>query len=221
MIFEPLRTDRDRPEGELRTLHLSLNAPVIAIDDLPVGPARAGIALGAEPSGSLFVRIAVRSLRSGEVVRYAPASDPNGEDQAALALEAGLSFAEGMGFLFDDEEAAASVDEPGRAAAAWRELVGDASGDSDFDAAAEPPALDLVHEIPVRSDLPAEAEVVHVAASDIREARPLGAPVAAPEGVLSKHRIELAGARIDAAPALGGTEVVGASEARIRLLSRF
>jgi len=206
MIFEPLRTDRDRPAGELRTLHLSLNAPVIAIDDLPVGPARAGIALGAEPSGSLFVRIAIRSLRSGEVMRYAPASDPNGEDQAARALEAGLSFAEGMGFLFDDEEAAAAVDEPGRAAASWRELVGDAPEAAELDAAEEPPALELVHEVPVRSQPPAEPQAI---------------PVAAPERVLSKHRIELAGARIDAAQAVGGAEPDRASEASIRLLSRF
>lgn len=227
MIFEPLPSDRGRPAGELRTLHRSLNAPVIAIDALPVGPAQAGIALGAEASGAFFVRLAIKSLRTGEVVCFAPISDPRSEDQAALTLDAGLSFAEGLGFLFDDEEAAAAVDEPERAAAAWRELVGepsDAASHAAEDVAGareEPPVLDLVHEIPVRLASPAP-ETIAIDAEDGPEPPLPSTQDPAAAMVLSKLRISLsAGAAPGETPRRRAAARNDAQDARIRLLSRF
>jgi hypothetical protein len=106
---------------QLRALHLSLNTPVIAISELPVGPARAGIAVCEDPTGAFGLEIAIRALRTGQVIAYAPAAEPFEPGDAAL--DAALAFAEGMGFLFDDDELASPGRGPAQAAALWSELV--------------------------------------------------------------------------------------------------
>jgi len=107
--------------AELRALRLSLNTPVVAIEDLPVGPAAAGIALHALPEG-LRLTLAVRSVRTGQVVFFHPDEDWNDIHGSDLAVDAALSFAECMGFLFDDDliEAGGDVRE---AARRWAEFV--------------------------------------------------------------------------------------------------
>ena len=89
--------------GRLRALRLSLNTPVVATQDLPVGPARAAIALHTEPGRGLQVTVGVRSLACGSVALYGF----EGEIASRLlseAMDGALSFAEGMGFLFDDDD---------------------------------------------------------------------------------------------------------------------
>jgi hypothetical protein len=110
-----------RVRAELRALRLSLNTPVLTIEDLPVGPAAAGIALHAGPEG-LRLTLAVRSVRTGQVVFFQPDEDWSEIHGSELAVDATLSFAESMGFLFDDDpiEAGGDVRE---AARRWRELV--------------------------------------------------------------------------------------------------
>jgi hypothetical protein len=89
-------------QGRLRALRLSLNTPVVAIDALPVGPASAGIAVHEGPRGHALC-LAIRSVRSGQLALFAP-EDANGAGEAPfLRIDAALSFAEGMGFLFDDD----------------------------------------------------------------------------------------------------------------------
>jgi hypothetical protein len=85
----------------LRALHLSLNSPVVQVAPLPVGPASAAIALHATPA-SLRVTLALRSERGAQRAFYAR-EEPGGSDPEEL-LDVALSFAEGMGFLFDDDE---------------------------------------------------------------------------------------------------------------------
>lgn len=230
MLFT-LQTPRwEAQAAEFRTLHLSLNAPVIAIAQLPVGPARAGIALCAEASGSLRLQIAIRSLQTSEVIAFGPTDEPTGEDDAALALEAGLSFAEGMGFLFDDEEATSRT--AGDCTAVWREFVGEAPlRDAETDVAdaaglAEPPVVDLVHEIPVQVS-PPNFEPVRIEVEFVRSAS--SSPGIASTGVLSKHRLALGGigspgASRTALRRVGesvAASTVHSEETRIRLLSRF
>jgi len=110
-----------RVRAELRALRLSLNTPVVTIEDLPVGPAAAGIALHAGPKG-LRLTLAVRSVRTGQVVFFHPDEDWSEIHGSELAVDAALSFAECMGFLFDDDliEAGGDVRE---AALRWAELV--------------------------------------------------------------------------------------------------
>ena len=94
----------------LRTLWLSLNKPVLAIDELPLGPARAAIAVIRGPEG-LGLSVAIRSTRTDQVLFFDSDSAQALPGDGAELLDPAISFAEGMGFLFDDEpeaEAAAS-----------------------------------------------------------------------------------------------------------------
>lgn len=101
-LFASTPLVRDLGRQALRAFQASLNAPVVDIDGLPPGPAVAGIAVhpaGEEPG----VTLVIRNLRTGRVACFQPEaewSDRHGDD---WAVEAALSFAESLGFLFDDE----------------------------------------------------------------------------------------------------------------------
>jgi hypothetical protein len=131
-MFFPRPTAPRFREASLSTLRLSLNAPVITTDSLPHGPARAAIALSRTSQGRYKLAIAVRSLRSRQLAVYAPEEAFEDETAAAVGLDAALSFAESMGFLFDDDELAAPApDARARAFARWRELVTDGDDETD------------------------------------------------------------------------------------------
>jgi hypothetical protein len=113
--------------GRMRALRLSLNTPVVATQELPVGPARAAIAIHAEPRGGLGVTVGVRSLASGSFVLYGlEGAVPPGAVQEAL--DSALSFAEGMGFLFDDELVGNDTASQEKALVRWHEAIGAAEG---------------------------------------------------------------------------------------------
>jgi hypothetical protein len=104
----------------LRCLRLSLNSPVLAIEELPVGPAAACIAVHGPPGAPGLV-LALRSGRSGQLAFFAPeAAAPLADID--LALEAAASFAEAMGFLFD-EDVMADARDPGAVERRWREFL--------------------------------------------------------------------------------------------------
>ncbi len=84
----------------LEGLCVSLNRPVVDIDQLPAGPARAAIALHRRAHGERCLFVAVRSIESGAVALFAFDEPPRSRHKA---MDEGLSFAEGMGFLFDDD----------------------------------------------------------------------------------------------------------------------
>jgi hypothetical protein len=105
------------PGAVLARLRLSLNTPVVSVAGLPVGPASAAIALE-RAAGTLRLTLALRSTRNGQVVYFQPGSRPAPGAPEALALEAVLAFAEGMGFLFDDD-AVASGEGEALAARRW------------------------------------------------------------------------------------------------------
>jgi hypothetical protein len=108
----------------LRALHVSLNAPVVAIEDLPVGPARAAIALENADQGGASLLLALRSQRTGQLACFAP-DEPLTDASAQIALDGALSFAESMGFLFDgDAIPELGEDGPRAAAESWNELLG-------------------------------------------------------------------------------------------------
>jgi hypothetical protein len=105
----------------LARLRLSLNTPVVSIAGLPVGPASAAIALE-RAAGTLRVTLALRSTRNGQVVYFQPGSRLAPGAPEALALEAALAFAEGMGFLFE-EDAVASGGGEALAARRWADFA--------------------------------------------------------------------------------------------------
>ncbi len=111
-------------ENRLRGLCVSLNAPVVHSDDLPLGPARAAIALHEDDCGELRLALALRSLDS-EAVAVFEYDGPLREDAGAEAnLARALSFGDSLGFLFDADLTCGGV-EVAAALDLWRELVGD------------------------------------------------------------------------------------------------
>lgn len=91
-------------EGSVSAARLSLNAPIVSTPELTAGPARAAIVVVRE-EGEERVVVLVRALASGRVVQY-QMRDDDLRGQTRIALDAALSFAESMGFLFDDEAVA-------------------------------------------------------------------------------------------------------------------
>src|SRR5262249_36524886 len=77
------------PQG-LHALYVSLNSPVVSLERLPVGPAAAAIAV--HGAGTTLL---IRSTRTGTVAFFSA--------EERFGLEAALSHAEALGFLFDDE----------------------------------------------------------------------------------------------------------------------
>ncbi len=110
----------DPASNELRELRLSLNTPVLAVDGLPVGPARAAITLVQGPAGAPRLEVAIHSLRTDQVLFYAYGA----AGAEARDFDAALSFAGAMGFLFDEDDIAGSG-EAGRQAALrlWTDWV--------------------------------------------------------------------------------------------------
>ncbi len=104
VMFFSCASAPDPASTELRELRLSLNTPVLAIDGLPVGPARAAITLVQGPAGGPRLEVAIHSLRTDQVLFYAYGA----ASAAARDFDAALSFAGAMGFLFDEDEIAGS-----------------------------------------------------------------------------------------------------------------
>jgi len=85
----------------LRALHLALNSPIVSLDGLPVGPATAAVAFHAGEAPG--VTLVVRSQCSPRVAYFT--AEPDGADAQypEVVLDAALSFAERMGFVFDED----------------------------------------------------------------------------------------------------------------------
>jgi hypothetical protein len=90
----------------LHALFVSLNSPVVSMGALPVGPAAAAIAVHA--AGTTLL---IRSTRTGTVAFF--------QAEPRFGLEAALSHAEALGFLFDDESNLAGVGSDSSAWPAW------------------------------------------------------------------------------------------------------
>lgn len=119
------QTPPEREAKALRRLHVSLNTPVVAIEDLPVGPARAAIAVQDAPEGRTSLLLVLRSQRTGQLACFAPDEMLESEASAQIALDGALSFAESMGFLFDDDVIPElGAEGPREAAHSWNELLG-------------------------------------------------------------------------------------------------
>jgi hypothetical protein len=109
----------------LRALRVSMNTPVVAIEEFAVGPARAAIALADAPGGGRALMLALRSRRTGQLACFAPDEALEDDGSAQIALDGALSFAESMGFLFEDDAVCGRGPEALREAAqAWNELLG-------------------------------------------------------------------------------------------------
>ena len=124
--------------GTAAGLRLSLNSPVVATSDLPVGPARAAILVHQEPKRGLALTVGVRSLACGTVALYG-LEGPIEPEAAGEGIDAALAFAEGMGFLFDDELVDGSAASRSKALERWKDAIGEGDGSAPpVEAAVEP-----------------------------------------------------------------------------------
>jgi hypothetical protein len=125
-VFFPRTTPLQVAPAQVRGLRLSLNTPVVSTEDLPVGPARAAILIHAEGGRGETVTIGIRSLRAARVAVFSIDPDVSGDASFDVTLDAALSFAESMGFLFDEDEMGdGGAQGKTRCLGLWRDLIGD------------------------------------------------------------------------------------------------
>jgi hypothetical protein len=114
-------------EASLLALRPALNAPVLNVKYLPVGPARAAIVVFAEEYGGIGLAIGVRSNEGGQVVVFRNQEPVDASVPVSDAIESALSYAEQMGFLFDEDMVEEGPGALGRtkAMALWGQLMGE------------------------------------------------------------------------------------------------
>jgi len=144
-MISSARAPLDCGERGLRALHLALNSPIVSLDGLPVGPASAAVAFHAGDTPG--VTLVVRSQCCPRVAYFTAELDGEDAQHPEVILDAALSFAERMGFLFD-EDAVGARD----AAALWVAFLGEEAEAGDpLDAlearAAEEPLARVLEEL--------------------------------------------------------------------------
>jgi hypothetical protein len=123
-MFLPISVVPSVSEAAIQALCPSLNTPVLNIEQLPVGPARAAILLFQGEYGEVYLAVGLRSLETNEVMAFSYQGDPHEFSSTSSAVGTALSFAEGMGFLFEDDLIAQEGAEGRRLAAQiWESLV--------------------------------------------------------------------------------------------------
>jgi hypothetical protein len=135
MYFLARGTPLDLSADRLHGLRLSLNTPVASIEELPVEPARAAIAIHDEIDGRPNITVGVCSLKSGTAVLFSFEGDLRDHSALTNGIDAALSFGESMGFLFDEDELESGLTEEARSRALdlWFELMSPAAGESEPD----------------------------------------------------------------------------------------
>jgi len=140
MLFTA-RTAPDPTTTQLVSLCCSLNSPIISIPELPVGPASAAIAIHDDLAAGTHITVAVKCRRTDDVALFR-AQGENGATADAFARTV-LLWAEGMGFLFDDDLCFDAPNQKGvrneTATEIWRELVVGSHPDADDPMPVTPP----------------------------------------------------------------------------------
>jgi len=146
-MFRRLSEPLPLSEASMLALRPALNAPVLNVGFLPVGPARAAVVVFAEEWGGIGVSIGIRSNEGGQVAVFQNQESIEPDVSIAAALEPALAEAERMGFLFDEDmvKNAPAGQGQSQAMALWDELMGEidmsatsnvAQGGSDLEQAA-------------------------------------------------------------------------------------
>ncbi|MDP6979518.1 MAG: hypothetical protein QF570_13105 [Myxococcota bacterium] len=195
-MFMPTSEEARVAESAMLAFCTTLNTPVVNVEALPVGPARAGILVSASEYGVLDLWVRVRLISSDEGLTFKFQGDPTelGDHRAALA--AALSFSEGMGFLFEDDmiDGGGVESDKARAHRVWVSLF------ESEDAAESVPAFDPEpgfvsdddpHDAVAMDDAPATGAAVM---TKFRKAEPAAdaPPVERKPGAEEVARIELA-----------------------------
>jgi hypothetical protein len=122
-LSEPLALS----EASLLALRPALNAPVLNVDFLPIGPARAAIVVFAEEYGGIGLAIGVRSDGNGQIVVFRNQEAIDASMKLAAVIDPALSMAEQMGFVFDEDMIgkAPSGEARSEAMSLWGGLMGE------------------------------------------------------------------------------------------------
>jgi hypothetical protein len=208
--LRPLEVAGDR----VRSLRASLNAPVLTTPDLPAGPGRALIVVHREARGRMDATVGVRSIATGEIAYWSFDGELLSEADLSVASDAALTFAESLGFLFDEAPLAAGAaaekvfrawvaGDDDRASPLERVAAIALDGATDALFSNEPPELDLddlVSEaLPRRERDPPRATPSPAASPPSRAVLDLPRPAPAK---LSKFRPREVGATVQAAAPL-------------------
>jgi hypothetical protein len=120
-MFFPNPSPAALDPARFSSLRVSLNAPVLRTDELSGVAARGAIVQWWEPDGRCGIEVRLRAVADERLVVYTLEAPLEGPSDVGHALEAALNFAEGMGFLFE-EDVLSSDDTASRAvvAEAWR-----------------------------------------------------------------------------------------------------
>ena len=97
-IAEPLALS----EASLLALRPGLNAPVLNVEFLPVGPARAAIVVFAEGYGGIGLALGIRSSEGGQIAVFRNQESLDESVPIGEVIEPALAAAERMGFLFEN-----------------------------------------------------------------------------------------------------------------------
>ncbi len=103
-MFQQRLRPLEQLERRVVAVRYSMNEPIVATPELPAGPARAAILVYLEDNARRVV-VVIRSLSRARWVLY----EMRGEEfheATGMAFDAGLTLAESMGFVFDDERLA-------------------------------------------------------------------------------------------------------------------
>ena len=125
-MFRRLSEPLPLSEASLLVLRPAMNAPVLNVGFLPVGPARAAVVAFAEEYGGIGIALGIRSNESGQLVVIRNQESIDFDVALVDALEPLLAEAERMGFLFDEDMLEARPGQRGRAEAMvyWAVLMG-------------------------------------------------------------------------------------------------
>jgi len=213
-------------EAGIHGLCVSLNTPVLNVEELPVGPARAAIVLFDTGYGDLGLGIAVRSVDTRRAVVYAYRGIIDEEQDPAEAMEVATAFAEGMGFLFDEDLVRSDAHEGrSRALAIWTELTDDAPEIELDEAVPEPATPTLSPPVPLEpaQELVLDEPLGPAAVVSLEEIAAAPAPAAAPASGASGPASPGSGPAAPAAPppAAAASAPPASAPPRRMSLSRF
>lgn len=124
-MFRRLSEPLPLSEASVLAMRPALNAPVLNVGFLPVGPARAAIVAFGEEWGGIGLALGIRSNEGGQVAVFRNQESIEPDVSIAAALEPALAEAERMGFLFDEDMVEATADGRNRALALWGRLMGE------------------------------------------------------------------------------------------------
>ena len=161
LMFRRLSEPLPLSEASLLALRPALNAPVLNVGFLPVGPARAAIVVFAEEWGGIGLALGIRSNEAGQVAVFRNQESIEPDVTIPDALEPALAEAERMGFLFDEDMVDAAKGGQGRlhAMALWGGLMGEIEmPPAPKTVGPEPAASEPIRELPPASASPSRAQ---------------------------------------------------------------